>query len=41
MSQKIFDSSFVAISKSRFTLELNKPAYIEMWLLELSKILMY
>ena len=36
MSQKIFDN-IVAISKSKVTLTLNKPAYI----LKLSKVLMY
>ena len=35
------DSNFVAISKRRLALKLNKPAYIEMWLLELSKTLIY
>ena len=41
MSQKISDSNFVAISKSKLALNLNKPPYIEIWLLELSKLLMY
>ena len=33
MSHKIFDNGLVAIHK-------NKPAYIGMWILELSKVLM-
>ena len=38
---KIFDNDLVAIRKSQVTLTLNKPAYIEMCILELSKVLMY
>ena len=41
MSQKIFDNNLVAIRKSKVALKLNKPAYIGMCILELSKILMY
>ena len=41
MSHKIFDRNLVEIRKSKFALKLNKPAYIEMWILELSKALMY
>ena len=41
MSHKIFDRNLVEIRKSKFALKLNKPAYIEMWILELSKVLMY
>ena len=35
------DNDLVAIRKSKFRLKLNKPAYIGMCILELSKILMY
>ena len=38
---KIFDNDLVAIRKSKVTLMLNKPAYIGMCILELSKVLMY
>ena len=41
MSYKIFDNELVAIRKNKVTLTLNKPAYIEMCTLELSKVLMY
>ena len=40
MSHKIFDNNLVAICKSKLTLKLNKPAYIGMCILELSKVLM-
>ena len=41
MSHEIFDNDLVAIRKSKVALTLNKPAYIRMCILELSKILMY
>ena len=41
MSHKIFDNDLVAIRKGKVILTLNKPAYIGMCLLELSKVLMY
>ena len=41
MSHKIFDSDLVAICKNKVTLTLNKPEYIGMCILELSKVLMY
>ena len=41
MSHKIFDNDLVAISKNKVTLTLNKPAYIGMCILELSKVLTY
>ena len=41
MSHKIFDNDLVAICKNKVTLTPNKPAYIGMCLLELSKVLMY
>ena len=36
-----FDNNFVAIRKNKVTLNLNKPTYIGMFILELSKVLMY
>ena len=39
MSHKIFDNDLVAIGKNKVTLTLNKPAYIGMCILELSKVL--
>ena len=41
LSQNIFDKDLVAIRKSKATLTLNKPAYVEMYILDLSKVLMY
>ena len=41
MLHKIFDDNLVAICKSKLVLKLNKPAYIRMCIIELSKILMY
>ena len=41
MSYKIFDNNLVAIHKSKLALKLNKPACIGVWILELSKVLMY
>ena len=41
MSHKIFDNDLIAIRKNKVTLTLNKPAYIGMCILELSKVLMY
>ena len=41
MSHKIFDNDLVARRKNKVTLTLNKPAYIGMCILELSKVLMY
>ena len=41
MSYKIFDNDFVVIHENKITLTLNKPAYIGMCILELSKVLMY
>ena len=38
---KIFDSKLVATQKSKVSLKLNKPSYIGMCILELSKVLMY
>ena len=41
MSHKIYDKVLVTIRKNKFTLTLNKPTYIGMCILELSKVLMY
>ena len=41
VSQKIFGNDLVEISKNKVTLTLNKPAYIGICILELSKVLMY
>ena len=41
MSHQIFYNNLVAVRKSKVALKLNKPAYIEMCVLELSKVLMY
>ena len=41
MSQKMFDNDLVAILKFKFTLTLNKLAYVGMCLLHLSKVFMY
>ena len=41
MSHKIFRNSLVAIHKNKVTLMLNKPAYIGVCILELSKVLMH
>ena len=41
MSQKIFENSLVATRKIKMALNLDKPAYIGICKLDLSKILMY
>ena len=41
MPHKIFDNGLVVILKKKVILTLNKPAYIGMCILELSKVLMY
>ena len=41
MSHKTFDNDFVAICKSKVTLTHNKPAFVGMCILDLSKVLMY
>ena len=41
ISHKIFYNNLVTIHKSKVALMLNKPAYIGMYILELSKVLMY
>ena len=41
MSHKIFDNDLVTVRKNKVTSVLNKPAYIGMCILELSKVLMY
>ena len=41
MLQKIFDKELVAILKSKITLTLNKPAYVGLGILDLSKVVIY
>ena len=41
MSHKILDNNLVVIRKSKVALKPNKPAYIGMFILKLSKVLMY
>ena len=41
MSHKISDNDLVAIRKNKVILTLNKPAYIGMCILELSKVLIF
>ena len=41
MSRKIFDNNLVAKHKSKLVLKLNKLAYIGMYVLVMSKVLMY
>ena len=41
MSHKIFYNNLVAIRKSKLALNLSKPAYIGMCILEISKVLLY
>ena len=41
LSSKIFNENLVAVHKIKETLTLNKPAYMGMCILNLSKILMY
>ena len=41
MSRKIFENDLVAMRKKKVTLTLNKPAYIGVCILELSKVLTY
>ena len=40
MFHKTFDNNLVAIPQSKVALKLNKPEYVGMWLLELSKAIM-
>ena len=41
MSQKVLDSGLVIIRKSKVALTFNKPVYVGMCILDLSKVLMY
>ena len=41
MSSKIFNENLVAVHKIKETLTLNRPAYVGMCILDLSKTLMY
>ena len=37
----MFDNELVAIRKNKVTITLNKPAYVWIYILDLSKVLMY
>ena len=41
ISQKIFDKNFIAVHRVKSVLTLNKPMYVGLSNLELSKLLMY
>ena len=41
ISQKMFHNNLVVFCKNKVTLTLRKPAYVRMYLLNLSKVLMY
>ena len=41
MPHKMFDNNLIVINKVKLALKFNKPAYIGMSALELSKVLMY
>ena len=41
ISQKKVDNDVVAIRKSKITLTLNKPEYVGMCILDMSKVLIY
>ena len=41
MSQKLFDNDLVATRKHKITLTPNKPAYVGIFILDLSKVLTY
>ena len=41
MSQNLFDNNLVIMHKSEVTIKHNKPAYVGMCILHLSKVLMY
>ena len=41
MSQKVFDNDLVVTRKSKIILTLNKPAYVRMSMLDMSKVFMY
>ena len=41
MSDKTFDNDLVAIRKGKVTLMHNQPVHIGMWILDLSKVLIY
>ena len=41
MSHIIFGNNLVEIRKSKVAIKLNKPAYIRIYVLEMSKVLMY
>ena len=41
MAHEVFDNDLVTIRKSKVTLMLNRPAFAVMFILELSRVLMY
>ena len=41
MSQNMFNNNFMAIHKNKATLTSNKPAYVRICILDLSKVLMH
>ena len=41
ISHKIFDNNLVSIRKSKTSVALNKPAYMGICMLDLTKVLMY
>ena len=41
MSHKVYDNNLVGICQSKVTLALSKAAYVEICILDLSKLLMY
>ena len=41
MTQNMFNNNFMAIHKNKATLTRNKPAYVRICILDLSKVLMH
>ena len=41
MAHEVFDNDLVTIRKSKVTLMLNRPAFAVMFILDLSRVLMY
>ena len=41
MAHEVFDNDLVTIRKSKVTLMLNRPAFVVMFILDLSRVLMY
>ena len=38
---QLFDNGLVTIRKIKFTLTLNEPAFVEVFIIDLSKVLMF